>query len=502
LPTFICFRIKGNLSRKLLRAYLLAPYTFHLSRNSALLINNINKEIDAFCHEVLLTLLGIISHLILVLLMIVLLIKTNIIAVLLILVMLLVPILLYRKFQNKLREWGERAMQAHIDIIRTINHSLGGFKETRIIGCESYFEEELATYVSKLEQNVSSSYAFSLLPRIFIETIMIIFLVGLAIIFLIYMANYQDLTGVLSIFALASIRLIPAISQMTNSVGAIRTHTYLLDKLYSDLKEAEDFSIDNSSSKQMASEGIESGDCKSVTDRLEFQSEINLTGIAYTYPTSTKPAIQQISFKIKKGQSIALIGKSGAGKTSLVDVILGFLEPQSGEITVDGQSIYQDLRGWQNLVGYIPQAIFLMDDTIERNIAFGVPDPLIDQQRLQKAIADAQLSEFIASLPEGKKTSIGEQGIRLSGGQRQRIGIARALYHEREILVLDEATSALDQETEKLVSDAIKSLRGLKTLIIIAHRLTTVEHCHQIHLLEQGQIVKSGSYQEVVLNQF
>ena len=190
---------------------------------------------------------------------------------------------------------------------------------------------------------------------------------------------------------------------------------------------------------------------------------------------------------------------SGAGKTTLVDVILGLLTPQSGDIQVDGKSIYQDLRSWQNLIGYVPQSIFLTDDTLERNIAFGVPDHLIDAEKLQQAIQSVQLSELVEQLPDGIQTVLGERGVRLSGGQRQRVGIARALYHQRELLVLDEATAALDNETESLVSDAIKALGGNKTIIIIAHRLSTIQHCDRIYKLERGRILQSGSYEEVVL---
>ena len=203
---------------------------------------------------------------------------------------------------------------------------------------------------------------------------------------------------------------------------------------------------------------------------------------------------------LHKGQSIALIGKSGAGKTTLVDLVLGLLAPQSGDILVDGKSVYRNLRAWQDLIGYIPQSIFLIDDTLERNIAYGVPDEQIDAERLRQSIEAAQLKDLVEHMPEGVKTRIGEQGMCLSGGQRQRVGIARALYHEREILVLDEATSALDNETEHLVTEAIRALSGKKTMIIIAHRLSTVEHCDRIYLMENGQIVKSGTYQEVVLN--
>ncbi|MEM7064220.1 MAG: ATP-binding cassette domain-containing protein, partial [Cyanobacteria bacterium P01_B01_bin.77] len=220
--------------------------------------------------------------------------------------------------------------------------------------------------------------------------------------------------------------------------------------------------------------------------------------VTYSYPEVETPALNDLSLVIKKGQSIAFIGKSGAGKTTLVDLILGLLVPNGGDVRVDNVSIYKDIRAWQNLVGYIPQTIFLMDDTIERNIAFGVPDELIDQTKLQKAIEAAQLGDFINTLPETINTVVGERGVRLSGGQRQRIGIARALYHEREILVLDEATSALDNETEQLVSESISALAGTKTLIIIAHRLSTIEKCDYVYMLQSGEIIKSGSYQEVV----
>jgi ABC-type multidrug transport system fused ATPase/permease subunit len=226
---------------------------------------------------------------------------------------------------------------------------------------------------------------------------------------------------------------------------------------------------------------------------------VNLKNISYRYSGTSELALRDISLSIEKGQSIALIGKSGAGKTTLVDVILGLLKPDSGDISVDGVSIYGKLRSWQNLVGYIPQSISLLDESVERNIAFGVPEHMIDSDRLNKAIKAAQLEELIEQLPDGIKTSVGERGVRLSGGQRQRIGIARALYFGREILVLDEATSALDNETESLVTEAIRALSGTKTMIIIAHRLTTVEHCDRIYLLDKGRIVQSGSYREVVV---
>ncbi|HEY9302545.1 MAG TPA: ATP-binding cassette domain-containing protein, partial [Phormidium sp.] len=235
-----------------------------------------------------------------------------------------------------------------------------------------------------------------------------------------------------------------------------------------------------------------------LASALSSIKQIKLDNVLYRYSEKIDPAINNISLEINQGESIAFIGKSGAGKTTLVDIILGVLTPQSGDITVNGVSIYNSLRTWQDVVGYIPQSIFLLDETIEQNIAFGVPKSQIDHERLQQSIAAAQLEEVISQLPQGIHTRVGEHGVMLSGGQRQRIGIARALYHEREVLVLDEATSALDNETEQKVSEAIRALSGKKTVIIIAHRLSTVEHCDRVYLLEQGQVVRSGKYGEVV----
>jgi ABC-type multidrug transport system fused ATPase/permease subunit len=232
---------------------------------------------------------------------------------------------------------------------------------------------------------------------------------------------------------------------------------------------------------------------------FQFSDRVILNSLTFQYPNTTRNILEDISLSIRKGESIGLIGKSGAGKTTLVDVILGLFIPQFGDIKVDGVSVYSDLRSWQNMLGYVPQSIFLIDDTLERNIAYGVADHLIDQNKLKKAIAMAQLGKVVEQLPDGVKTIIGERGVLLSGGQRQRVGIARVLYHEREILVFDEATAALDTETEHLITEATKALAGSKTIIIIAHRLSTIEHCDCIYQLEQGRILKSGSYQEVIV---
>lgn len=308
----------------------------------------------------------------------------------------------------------------------------------------------------------------------------------------------QNFAATLGIFSIASIRLIPSTTQLMQSIGMMQNAKYALDMLYLDLKalEKRDADLDQlavNNRREIREDQLNN------SERLAFDKEIKIRDLTFSYPEATRPSIVNLSMTIRKGESIALIGKSGAGKTTLVDILLGLLTPELGDIKVDGISIYDNLRSWQNLMGYIPQSIFLTEDSIKRNVAFGVPNHLIDVEKVMKVLDAVQLGEFIEQLPEGIATKVGERGVRLSGGQRQRIGIARALYHDREILILDEATSALDTETEVLVNEAIKSLAGVKTLIIIAHRLSTVEHCDRLFEMQDGRVINSGSYDEVVV---
>lgn len=486
------FSQQANLRCLLTQAYLKAPYIFHLNKNTAFLIQNILTETHNFANEILMPIMFTGSNIAIILGLTILLLQTNFIATSTIFIVLLLVSCVSYRFKDKLARWGKEGHEANIEMIRIINHGLGGFKETRVIGCESYFENQMTQQAEKFKTAIAATNAFSLLPRYTLEPLIVTFLVGFTIIYLLSNQSSENLAATLGVFGMASIRLIPAASNVIQAVGNLRHRSYVIDKLYLDLKEVE--AVEENKSVRSLS---------TVDDRigkpLPFENEIVLERVSYSYPSSSEKSLKNISLVIRKGESIGLIGKSGAGKTTLVDVILGLLIPESGEIRVDGFSVVNDLRSWQNAIGYIPQSIFLIDDTIERNIAFGVSDKQIDREKLYKAIQASQLNELIKELPDGLKTIVGERGIRLSGGQRQRVGIARALYHEREILVLDEATAALDNETESLVNEAIKSLMGTKTIMIIAHRLSTIAHCDRIYALEKGQIVKSGSYQEVVL---
>lgn len=501
--------VTESLITSLLNAYLAVPYTFHLNRNTATLIKNILIETSTFTGGCILPLLKASVNFIVLLFLFLLLAKTNLLLLAMIMGILFPIFIFFNLLGSKFKKWGKIKSESKLEMVRILNHGLGGLKETRVIGCESFFQNQMAQQARQFAQAESLFLTSQVLPRILIETALIVFImffISLSLIF--FEQDMQEITGIMGVFAVAAMRLIPATSNLFASINQLRNSKHAVNMLYLDLRQLDEQekkeragtnSLRKPNSAKLNSPISSSVDFIPDNDlAMTFSNQIDLDHITYSYENSPQLAVENISLKIKKGQSIALIGRSGSGKTTLVDILLGLLDPKTGDILVDGISIYNNIRSWQNMIGYIPQSIFLIDDTVERNIAFGVPDQLIDGEKINQAIKAAQLEELISQLPQGIKTEVGERGVRLSGGQRQRIGIARALYHEREILVLDEATSALDNETERLVSEAIKSLAGTKTLIIIAHRLSTVEHCDRIYLLEKGRVVKSGSYQEVV----
>lgn len=499
------FGLQRKIELRLFSSYLFAPYTFYLSVNTANIIKNICQETHMFTHNFFIPLLQGFTNFIVVVILTALLARTDILLLTIVLGGILPIILLFFVFRKKIKRWGEEGSEALQGVIRTVNHGLGGFKETRVIGCEPYFLEQMSHQVHRLEVSQIPFHASNKVPRILLEVFLILPLVAFVSLAQFSEGSSQQLIATLSVFAIASIRLMPSASQFLTSLGQVQGNIHSLHILHHDLK-----NLEQSKNLKQYSNTTQINQILGKPDRtaglaenqaLAFANQIDLKNVSYCYPNTSEFALKGISLTIRKGESVAFIGKSGAGKTTLVDIILGLLQPDHGEIYVDGVSVHSNIRAWQNLVGYIPQSIFLTDDTIERNIAFGVPDHLIDPEKLDKVIALAQLTELIEQLPNGMKTIVGERGIRLSGGQRQRIGIARVLYHEREVLILDEATSALDNETELLINEAIQALSGIKTLIIIAHRLSTVEHCNTVHLLDKGRVVKSGSYREVVVVQ-
>ena len=498
---------------RMAKGYIQAPYIYHVTKNSSSIVDRLIEVANTFSATILMPLLTTVANVFLFVALFILLCFTSL-PVMLGLLAIMLPILwFFNSFAPKVRQWGKQMRDSKADIIQTVNHAFGSVKETKIIGCEPYFQQKIVEQACQLENSHKTFVSFRILPRYIMESVIVVGII-LTISFSVLFdgEGVSGTTSVLGVFALASLRLLPAITNSINGVNQLRGSSYTLDQIYYELLEL--FSIEKGCRRLATQSQIAISDSAAEqpaksnksnlakTNHLKFEREIELSLINYRYPNSDREVIADLSLSIAKGESIAFIGKSGAGKTTLVDIILGLLTPQSGDLKVDGSSIYQDLRAWKNLIAYIPQSIFLIDDSIEKNIAFGVPEHLIDREKVTQSIRIAQLTEVIENLPLGINTQVGERGILLSGGQRQRVGIARAIYHDREILVLDEATAALDNETEKLVTDSIASISANSkiTLITIAHRLSTIKNCDRIYSLSNGRVIKSGSYAQVVEN--
>uniref|UniRef100_UPI00262AE87D ABC transporter ATP-binding protein n=1 Tax=uncultured Thermosynechococcus sp. TaxID=436945 RepID=UPI00262AE87D len=425
----------------LLRSYLFKPYTFHLQHNTATLIQNVANEISNVFSLYLLPLLICISELLTVFaIFTVIFLSAPLISTVVIALTVVLAYLFFRFFRNRLKQAGLQRVQYAQKVVQSINEALGGIKETKILGREQIF---LETYSENLLRDKRASIfreiAFQL-PRSYFETIGVILLILILVFSLLQRGTTAQILPLVSLFAAAAFRLLPSANRLMANLGNIIFTTASVDALYHDLLEARTLEP-----RQLPAV---------VRENDIFRDRLELIDVHYTYPNAPKPALCGVSLTIKRGEMVGFVGASGAGKTTLVDLILGLLEPCQGDIRVDGESIYTNLAKWQRQIGYIPQTIYLSDDTLRHNIAFGLPDAQIDEAALWRAVEAAQLAEFVDGLPAGLDTVVGERGVRLSGGQRQRVGIARALYHNPSVLIMDEATAALDNQTEAGVMDA------------------------------------------------
>ncbi len=477
-----------ELSSRLFRAYLYSPYTFHLQRNSAELIRNLSIETTLFFVSVLspgllalteITILSCIALFLFLMEPVTFLMAAGVIG--------LATMSFYRVVRIKLSQLGKSRQYYEGQVIQTINQAFGGVKEAKVLGREQFFLNVYRQNNTAFTRTLQYFQIVSQLPRFFIETVAV---VGLMLIFVSVLVQGRELSEViptLSLFAAAAFRLMPSINRILNAVTAMRFSSHTVHVLYQDLMELKPL---------IASPNL-SNFSKIPDNTLVLETQIELRNVVYQYPGASDASLRGVSLTIPKGTSVGFVGSSGAGKTTIVDVILGLLPPTQGQVLVDGRDIYDDLSAWQRLIGYIPQSIYLCDDTLRNNIAFGIPADEINEDWIESAVESAQLTELVHSLPEGLDTLVGERGVRLSGGQRQRVGIARALYHNPEVLVMDEATAALDNQTEAGVMEAVEKLSGEKTLIMIAHRLSTVKNCDRLYFMNQGKIVDTGTYDEL-----
>ena len=480
--TNFVFDVQANLSQRLFTTYLRQPYTFHLQRNSAQLFRNVTGEVSIFT-EVMTSALMLFTELMVLVGIAILLFLVEPLGALIVVVMLGgTAWSFHRMTRERISRWGvERQLHDGLRI-QHLQQGLGGAKDVKLLGRESDFLEQYHTHNIKSARARKLQSALQNFPRLMFEFLAVI---GLAILVISMLNQGRDMTSIiptLGLFAAAAFRLMPSVTRVLGAVQALRYSLPVINTLYEEIK-------------LISPEPV-----SQQTHRPEiFKNELSLRNITYHYAGASSLALDGISINIRKGESIGLIGSSGSGKSTLVDVILGLLAPSGGRVEVDGHDIQQDVRQWQDQIGYVPQSIYLTDDTLRRNVAFGLPNEQIDDLAVRRAIKATQLEEFVSTLPEGLETLVGERGVRLSGGQRQRIGVARALYHDPAVLVLDEATSALDGDTERGVMEGVTALQGGKTIIVVAHRLSTVENFDRLFRLGHGKIIEEGT-PEVILS--
>src|SRR3990167_436549 len=476
-----------RLKTRLMLAYQCAPYVYHLQKNSDDLMSRVQENINGLINNMLLSSLTLISSMLMTLFILLFLLILHPISTSILLIMFICVGLGYDLLIKKdLSSMGKIIAESSGGIYKCIRHALYGLIEVRVFGREEYFVEKLKT---KYRQHLDAGavvYRQQLLPRCLIENMIAIFTVSIGLGGFALGYDAASIVALVGMFGVAGARLLPTVTQIMMSINQFRAGYRNLNLVYTEFIEIEQLTQDSRQDKLIFNQ----------EDKLVFSS-IQIKKVCYKYPQTNVLSLKDIDVVIYKGQSIGLIGPTGAGKSTLVNLILGFLEPQQGQLLIDGKPI-KNLRVWLNNFAYIPQSIFLLDDTLRRNIAFGMKDEEIDNSRLWEVINMVQLTDVVRNLPNSIDTSIGENGIRLSGGQRQRVALARAFYNERDIIVMDEATSALDHDTEKSVINTIKRIKGEKTLIVIAHRLSTVEHCDVLYQLEKGAISKVGTFQEVV----
>ena len=476
--TKFAFDVQAMLSERLFTLYLRQPYTFHLQRNSAQLVQNVTGEVDSFAFTAMLPGLGLLTETLVLGGFGILLFAVEPVGTLIVACVLGVTAWGFvRATRTRIARWGE-ARQHHAALrLQHLQQGLSGVKEVKLLGRETEFLEQYRVHNAHSARVNQRHQTLQQLPRLWLELLAVIGLAILVMTMLLRGRAPDLMLPTLGLFAAAAFRLMPSVNRMLAAWHSLRFGLPIINTLYDELQ----LSVPEPVPGQ--------------PPLKKFATALDLKGVGYAYPGAPSPAIKDISLKIHRGESVGFIGASGAGKSTLVDILLGLLKPDRGEVLVDGQDIQQALRGWQDQIGYVPQTIFLTDDTLASNVAFGLPDDQIDEKAVWRALCAAQLDDFVRALPQGLDTMVGECGVRLSGGQRQRIGIARALYHDPAVLVLDEATSSLDTVTEQGVMQAVNALRGSKTLIIVAHRLSTVKYCDLLYRLERGHISGQGNFE-------
>jgi ABC-type multidrug transport system fused ATPase/permease subunit len=481
--TYFSSNFTAFLSNKLYNGYLNMPYENHIDNNSAILIRNIQSEVGIFTTLTqqiifLSTEFSVILGLVFLLFSI-----EPKGAFALFLTLTISVLFFYLISKKRVKKLGVLRQQYSGEMTKNLMQGLGGIKDIKLTSAETYFLNDFEIKNKKSAKINTLINVLDQLPRIYLEFIAV---GGLSSLIIIMVLNNQPLTHIipiLGIFIGAAFRMIPSVNKIMYATQKVTYCMPVINLIYDEFKSFIDLSNEN----------------KMISKELNFSNEINIKNISFQYQSANSLILRNISLNIKKGDFIGIMGESGSGKSTLIDVILGLLQPNNGGIYVDNLLIDDNnKKSWQQIIGYVPQVIYLTDDTLRRNIAFGIDENKIDDELIQRSIRDAQLENFVESLTEGINTVVGERGVRLSGGQRQRIGIARAIYKKSQILILDEATSALDSETESDVMEALFNIKKSKTIILVAHRLTTLQNCDFLYKMNQGEIIMKGKPKEIL----
>lgn len=471
--------VSTRISNQLFANYMNQPYLYHLEHNSSTLIRN-SQNASLFVSGVIDPLSTLFADVLVGVGLFTLMLVVEPLGTLIVgFVFGTAGFVFQRTTSKRIKRWGDESQDYAREVIQHLNQGLAGVKDVKILGKEDPFIDAYSVNVEQVS-NLQRLYKFlQSLPRLWLEIITVGALCVLVGLLILQGKDVDSALPVIGLFAATTFRVMPSVHRVVSSAQTLSFNRKIIREIHADLRLPRD-------SERVVSE------CPIFSERIE------LTSVGFKYPRSVESVLQDVSIKIERGSSVGIVGPSGAGKSTLVDLILGLLYSSTGSITVDGFNIADDAPGWRSQIGYVPQSIYLTDDTISSNVAFGVGESSIDETSVQRALESAMLNEFVNSLPDGMETLVGERGVRLSGGQRQRLGIARALYRNPQVLVLDEATSSLDIDTERGVMEAVESLHGEKTIIVVAHRLSTIQYCDWVYRFEQGRVVAQGTYEQVI----